>query len=94
MKLELSAITHLYYPGDMPNNYNWSTMSDKMWHISISIRFCKTREFAITHFRVDPPICTPKKLYKELCFKSASYKELCKYLKKNKDKIGDFNLLW
>jgi hypothetical protein len=91
--MKLSSEMHLYYLGNMPNRLGWSAMSDKMWHIEILVRFNKQQDIVTTVFSIRPPITTPRKFYKKLSFKTTSYKELCKWLKKNKDKVGKFSNL-
>lgn len=88
--MQLVSEVRLYYPGNMTNRIERYTTSDKMWFIVITVKFSQKRDNATTIFEVYPPSTTPRNLRKELTFKTSSYKELCKWLKKNQDKVGKF----
>ena len=72
----------------LPNKLEFDRTTSKWWHLWITIKFNKRRDIVTTSFYVTPPINIPHKLRKELSFKTHSYKELCKWLKKNEEKVG------
>lgn len=69
---------------DFPSTFEWSEMNEPWgWSVHVSISFNMKGEVK-TKFSVNPPLSLVGKKRKELMFKTDSYVELKKWLKKHK----------
>ncbi len=72
---------------DFPSTFEWFEMNEPWgWSVHVNISFNMKGEVK-TKFRVNPPLSLPNKKRKELMFKTESYVELKKWLKKHKTLI-------
>lgn len=72
---------------DFPSTFEWSEMNEPWgWSVHVSISFNMKGEVK-TKFSVNPSLLLPSKKRKELMFKTSSYVELKKWLKKHKTLI-------
>lgn len=89
MKLESKQLI-VYGQGDnFPSDFHWFKMNEPWgWSVHVDIRFNMKGEVK-TKFTVNPPLPLPGKKRKELMFKTSSYVELKKWLKKHKNLIEE-----
>lgn len=72
---------------DFPSSFKWFEMNKPWgWAIHVTIKFNMKGEIK-TKFLVNPPLSVTGKERKELTFKTDSYVELKKWLKKHKSLI-------
>lgn len=72
-----------------PKHFSWNSHLDRQgWSIHIDIRI-NLKDEVRTLFEVSPPIWMSRKEAEKLKFKTTSYKELKKWLKKHKNELKD-----
>lgn len=80
------------YGDNFPSTFDWSELDEPWgWSIHVDIRFNMRGEVK-TKFTVSPPLPLPNKKRKKLIFKTESYVELKKWLKKNKGLIKNIKI--
>ena len=80
------------YGDDFPSAFNWFELEEPWgWAIHVDIRFNMKGEVKIK-FTVNPPLSSPAKERKESVFKTDSYVELKKWLKKHKGLIKNIKV--
>lgn len=92
MKLVPKQMIVCGYGDEFPSAFNWFELDEPWgWAIHVYIRFNMKGEVKTT-FKVNPPLPWPNKKKKEFMFKTDSYVELKKWLKKNKGLIKNIKV--
>lgn len=85
--LKLYSVTH--YGPNPPSDLSFiKNLGPSAWSIHIKVRFTK-KDVVRTTFWIEPPFWLTEKEKKPLRFKTTSYKEVCKWIKKHEAEINN-----